>query len=202
MQGFIRFTSVVKTAHVGYPSKYLGSVQMSGRGQWFSMKHSSDDPHCDIGAVIWVYRERPHFVTTCGTTVPGDTIIRDRYRQMGPVARKITTTTEIPKVAETYYSVASQIDRHNRCRQHDLQLEKKFGVREWSMRVNTSLLAMCIVDAYLLYRGNYKSRDPMARNAFYTKLAEEMIDNNYGHTVTRSIVAFQQYMAENVSGIL
>ena len=39
------------------------------------------------------------------------------------------TETNIPRIAEIYYDAASQIDRHNRCRQDDLRLEKKFQLK-------------------------------------------------------------------------
>lgn len=35
----------------------------------------------------------------------------------------------IPEVAETYYSAAAQIDRHNRVRQYDLDMEKTIKVK-------------------------------------------------------------------------
>lgn len=79
-----------------------------------------------------------------------------------------------------YYSAASQVDRHNRCRQSDLKLEKKFRVKEWSMRINTTLLAMCIVDSWLVYKGSRGSQPHMSPNEFYCTLASELIDNHYG----------------------
>ena len=82
------------------------------------------------------------------------------------------------------HGAAVTLRPHNRCLQDDLNLEKKFEVKEWSLRVNTSLLAICIVDAWLLYKGNCAGRDCMAPNIFYATLAEELIDNKYGVTYT------------------
>jgi hypothetical protein len=56
-----------------------------------------------------------------------------------------------PQGAELYYSSCGMIDRHNWCQHDDLQLEKKLGTLDWSMRVNTSLLGMCIVDTWYAY---------------------------------------------------
>ena len=47
---------------------------------------------------------------------------------------------------DLYYSACAMVDRHNICRQDDLDLEKKVGTQEWSKRFNTSLLGICIVD--------------------------------------------------------
>lgn len=54
------------------------------------------------------------------------------------------------------------------------------------MRVNTSLLAICAVDAWLLYKGTQGARSLMTPNKFYGQLAEHLIDNKYGITHTRS----------------
>ena len=87
-----------------------------------------------------------------------------------------------PQAAELYYDACAIIDRHNRCRQDDLMLERKLGTMDWSMRVNTSLLGMCIVDAWYAYSQCTKTRGAKTEEKqqdFYSFLAEELIDNNY-----------------------
>jgi hypothetical protein len=59
----------------------------------------------------------------------------------------------LPEAAELYYSCCAKIDQHNRCRQADLEMEKRFPVKEWSFRVNSSLLAMIFVDSWMEHRG-------------------------------------------------
>eukprot|EP00171_Calliarthron_tuberculosum_P023537 IDg23537t1 len=176
----MRYIGVVKSATRGFPMQQLSGRPMNDRGTWYSMICESDNPEqCKMMAVLWVDRERRYFIATTDTTHAGSTIYRERWRRVGNVSMKITTETAIPKVAETYYSVCSQVDRHNRCRQDDLKLEKKFQVKEWSLRVNSSLLAICIVDAWLLYKGIRGSRDCMNPNDFYHTLAEQLIDNKF-----------------------
>ena len=197
----MRFIGVVKTATRGYPMAYLSAKPMTGRGTWYSMTSRRDASGNNVSAVLWVDRERRYFVATTGTTLPGQTIYRERWRRVGNVSKKTVTETAIPQVAQTYYSAASQIDRHNRCRQDDLDLEKKFQVKEWSLRVNTSLLAVCIVDAWLLYKGNCGGRDRMPPNQFYATLAEQLIDNKYGVTSTRSQIVDHWETDVTASGI-
>lgn len=103
---------------------------------------------------MWVDRECRYFVCTKGCTLPDATIYRDRWRRVGNLSRRVITEKSIPQIVETYYEAASQIDRHSRCRQDNLRLEKRFRVKGWSLRINTSFLALCIVDAWLLYKGN------------------------------------------------
>lgn len=196
-----RFIGVVKTAHRCFPLAHLGAVPMEGRGKWTSMVHGSSACKPEIGAVLWVDRERRYFVTTTGTTIQGSTIYRERWRRVGNESRRTITETQIPSVVETYYTAASQIDRHNRCRQDDLKLEKKFRVKEWSQRVNTSLFAICVVDAWLLYKGNRGTRGTMSPCDFYSRLAEELVDNTYMVPGTRSTTALTSTSDVTASGI-
>ncbi len=200
-QNGLRFIGVVKTSHRKFPQKYLGEVKLNGRGNWFSMVHHGTEGNCDMGAVLWVDRERRHFISSVGTTLPGANIYRERWRRIGNESMKTVTETRVPQIAETYYAAAAQIDRHNRCRQKDLQLEKKFMVREWSIRVNTSLLAICIVDSWLLYKGSQGSRDIMSPNAFYSRLSEQLIDNQFNGHGTRSTTVTFDTSDVTVSGI-
>jgi hypothetical protein len=58
-----------------------------------------------------------------------------------------------PEAAQYYYNACGQIDRHNRCRQDDLKLETKIDTMDWSMRVNMTVLCICIVETWLIYKG-------------------------------------------------
>ena len=124
-------------------------------------------------------------MSTVSTTRPGKPWERIRWRKIGGETRRVSLMVQLPEVAELYYSVCSRIDRHNRCRQDDLNLEKKFQVKEWSARVNTTLLAICVVDSWLLYKGGRSPRPHMTQNAFYERLATALIDNSYDQLSTR-----------------
>jgi hypothetical protein len=64
-------------------------------------------------------------------------------------------------------------------------LERKLGMMDWSMQVNTSLLGMCIVDTWYAYSQCTKTHGANNANTnkrqkdFYSFLVEELIDNNY-----------------------
>ena len=81
-----------------------------------------------------------------------------------------------PKVAEMYYAACASIDRHNRCRQDSLQLERKIGTLNFDMWVNTTLLGMMIVDTWLVYSKATGTTE--LEKDFYTKLSEELFDHN------------------------
>ena len=56
-------------------------------------------------------------------------------------------------------------------------LERKLGTKDWAMRINMSLVAICIVDTWLAYKQCTGTQETQAD--FYLALAEELIDNSY-----------------------
>jgi hypothetical protein len=83
-----------------------------------------------------------------------------------------------PKGADMYYSSYDLIDQRNRCRQHDLQLERKFVTAIWSMRLNVTIIGIIIVDSIFLDLG---ARGAIAglQSDFYEELATELVFFNY-----------------------
>lgn len=58
-------------------------------------------------------------------------------------------------------------------------MERKFCTHDWCMRVNISLLGICIVDAWLLYRGASGAAAVRSQASFYEHLASGLIDNTF-----------------------
>jgi hypothetical protein len=69
------------------------------------------------------------------------------------------------------------IDRHNRYRQDDLQLEKKLQTKEGSMRVGMSISGIIVVDSWLVYKEATGTSETAAD--FFSGLAEELTTSNY-----------------------
>ena len=71
---------------------------------------------------------------------------RDRLRQLddSPNSDLVHVEFEInqPRVTERYYSVNSRIDECNSKRKDDFQLYRKPKIKDWGIRVNTSILGM------------------------------------------------------------
>ena len=76
--------------------------------------------------------------------------VRDILRNVdnSPNADPVRVEFEInqPMVAEISYSINSNIDESNHMRQDNFQLERKLQTKNWSIRVNTSILGMKDVD--------------------------------------------------------
>ena len=83
-----------------------------------------------------------------------------------------------PRVAERYYSRNSKIDESNCTRQYDFQMDRNLHTKDFSIRVNTSILGMNDVDTYYLGKACkwWYNRNP---EYFYYDIAEDMIDNRW-----------------------
>jgi hypothetical protein len=52
---------------------------------------------------------------------------------------------------------------------------------DWSMRVNMTVLGICIVDTWLIYKGCLGERCDLEQRKFYSVLAEQLIENQYDY---------------------
>jgi hypothetical protein len=177
----LRFIGVVKTATRQYPQSFLSNLEMANRGDRNGLVAKDVNGSPSMLAFCWMDRDRRYFIASASSLQPGRAYSRFRWRQVSeiPDAAPARVELNIPQsqAAELYYSACGMIDRHNRCRQDDLQLERKLGTIDWSMRVNTTLLGMCIVDAWYAYSQCTSTKEKQKR--FYSLLAQELIDNKY-----------------------
>jgi hypothetical protein len=148
----VRFIGVVKTATSSSPMKLLQSKVLPSRGDRESRVHRRDGKISAM-AVVWDDRGRRYFISTASSVVKGAMCGRTRWRQLEGSAQRVTVEVKQPHVAELYYSSCSMIDRHNRCRQDDLMLERKCQTHDWSVLVCHSLLSIVGVASWLLYVG-------------------------------------------------
>jgi hypothetical protein len=58
-------------------------------------------------------------------------------------------------------------------------LERKFVTHDWSMRVNLSLIGICIVDAWFLHAVARGEARGMKQHQLYERLALDLVDNNF-----------------------
>ena len=77
--------------------------------------------------------------------------------------QKETIVVPQPSFVEEYYDTCAIVDQHNRSRQDSLRLEKKVEVKECSKCFTLGILDVCIVDAYMLYKGGRVAKFAMIR---------------------------------------
>lgn len=175
----LKFIGVVKNCTRKFPLSYLSSVEATGRFQHVSMVRRNEDYAFEMSAVMWIDRDRRYFISTASSVEPGEPHGRKRWRQTEEGANPVTITITPPKLIDLYYSVCGKIDRHNRCRQADLNIEKKVQTKSWAFRVNSTILSMVAVDSWLVYQGCHGSDSHMTQGEFYESLATELIDLDY-----------------------
>jgi hypothetical protein len=184
------FIGVIKSATRGFPIYWLSQeVQFFGehiRGQRKGLFQRGENPGVDdLLAFVWVDRERRYFIASKGCLAEGVPYDRWRWRQVDNITpdalpERVQLTVPQPLACEYYYSASGQIDRHNRHRSDTLCLEHKFRTHSWDVRVNMTILAIIIVDTWLVWDGCHKdSQYRETQKEFYTLLAEELIDNSY-----------------------
>jgi hypothetical protein len=103
-------------------------------------------------------------------------------RDLTTPPEKLEVVVPQPVATEIYYSCCGLIDQHNRDRQATLGMERKFKTHDWSMRVNMSILAICIVDSWRVWtriNNTETERNGETQKAYYGHLAAELIDNTY-----------------------
>ena len=155
LEASLRLIEVVKTAAREYPMKYLSKIELVVSREHVGTTSKKSNDGAKSMAVMWMDRERPYLISTASTTVAGSSVSRQKWHHMekGKEVELQRLMVPQPQVVESYYKTCGATDRHNRCRRESLRLEIKFQVKEWSMHVKTSLLATCIVEAWMVFKG-------------------------------------------------
>ena len=177
----LRFTGVVKTATRGFPYTHLTSLQFGGKGEWKGLhpKGNGTMADLDLMAFAWVDRDRRYFISSHSNLREAAPLQRVRWRQINPNTNedpvKQTISIKQPSCSKRYYERCGMIDCHNRTRQDDLRLERKYVTHDWSKRVNMSIFGMVVVDAYLAHKACTGSDE--TPHVFFSRLADQMIDH-------------------------
>ena len=178
-----RFIGVVKTTTRRYRMKALAAVELQNRWDRKVLLCLDEENFPKLLVFVWMDRNRRCFISSCSSLALGSPYRRVRWRQVEEVGTGVEPERlefEIPQpmAAEIYCAVCGAIDQHNRCLQDDLQLERNLRTMDWSMRVNCSVLGMCIVDSWLAFSGCKGKRCSMKQADIHMLLSEELIDNS------------------------
>ena len=149
----LRFIDVVKTATRLYPMKYLAYIELQKRGDRQRLVCLDEEKFPKLRAFVWMDRKQRYFTSSCSSLSLGIPYSRTLWRQVEDVAfnaqpERMEFDIPQPMAAEVYYKVCGEIEQHSRCRQDDLQLERKLGTMDWSLLVNCSIFEMCVVDSW------------------------------------------------------
>lgn len=184
----LHYLGVVKTASKRYPKAQLL--------QWASDETLPRGFHKTLRAVTNLNgRERPMYavcwkdklpkclICTRGTTLPGNPIIRKRFKaQRYRISRKRIKTSynliiQRPKVVEMYFNSFPTIDIHDHLRQGSLCMEESWRTKIWWHRLFATVLGMIFVDSFRLYQfsytcGNFRS---LAGSLSFSKFLHRLV---------------------------
>ena len=165
----------------------LSEIDIVRRGLWKGYFDLDNDNKLGKTALVWVDKDRIYFISNTSSLKHGMPYERDRLRKLDDSPHAYTVRVEFdinqPRVSEIYYSINQKIDQSNRKRQDDLQLDRKLQTKDWSIRVNTSVIGINDVATYYLGK-TCKWWDERNPAEFYYNLAEEMIDNRWTERMT------------------
>lgn len=123
------------------------------------------EPHCHLTAIAWLKKKavKPEaytYIASCGTTLPGELFPKPRnaLQLLIIIGSPCTTISSDgkqrslsrPAVLEIYETYAGITDVHNHLRQGILALEKCWVTQRWDFRLFTTIIGICVVDAFLL----------------------------------------------------
>ena len=165
---------IIKTATRQFPMAYLSSIEFQNRVDISGLlTRPVDWTKPVLGAFVWMDQDMQYFIFTGVLMEKGRPYTLTRWRQEEPSQNSDPNMVELntpqPITAELYYITCGQIDRHNRCRQESLDIEKKLGTKYWSKRFNLSVSAVNMVNVWLEYQvvtGTAETQDD-----FYNYLA-------------------------------
>ena len=87
-----------------------------------------------------------------------------------------------PKMIEEYFSCFSNIDVHDHYRQGSLAIERSWVTQKWYHRIFSTILGICVTDAFYAYRLYSKTLVQSALDDYTTfigKLAKQLIQNKF-----------------------
>ena len=132
-------------------------------------------------------RQRRYFISSASSLQEVMLYTRKRWWQVNEEINvepdNIELTIPQPKAAQIYYDVCSNIDQHNCHLQATLKLQLKLQTHDWSKIVNLLILAINMVDAWLVYQKC--TQTTYIQKDFYLYLSEQLIDNVYDIAGTR-----------------
>lgn len=147
------FMGMVKTATLMFPILFLQSIALE-RGQHQAMEASVQGHK--VFAAGWQDKTLKTLVATCGTTIDSTPAVKKKYQTFVSEGRGVFSSlveTFVPRCQffSNYFDHAHRIDVHDHYRQGILCLEEVWLTRDWISRLFTTLLGICVVDAYFAH---------------------------------------------------
>ena len=146
----VHFIGNVKTAHAFFPKAVITQDCRSlARGSHVVYEDMETQRVFAVGWKCGETKTTMTIVSTCGVTLPGSLAQVERQDEYGNASK---VKYPRPVIAEIYQESAGVIDYHNRVRQGQLALEKKWITTRWDFRIFTTIFGICVTDTFLASR--------------------------------------------------
>ena len=199
----LHFMGAVKTSSREYPKQYfakkaskfatkekrggfivLESLQKIVDGAEVSNNPNKPQP---LYALTWFDKVPKSIISTTGSCAAGNPREPDchyLYIDDDGILRTQRSKLEIPrpKMIEEYFSCFSNIDVHDHYRQGSLAIERSWVTQKWYHRIFSTILGICVTDAFYAYRLYSKTLVQSALDDYTTfigKLAKQLIQNKF-----------------------
>lgn len=160
------FVGLVKTAHKQFPLDVLRTHTPEHQGQ--SIAYTTTIGRVDLTACGYYDLKQMSFISTCKGSGAGNPAIR-RYTEQtldsDGQLKHVDVMVPRPALVERYFSHSNAVDHNNQLRQGSLNMESAIGTHRWWHRLFTTLVGMCVADAYLACRAFYRV-DPSVAKVF------------------------------------
>lgn len=146
-----------------------------------------------VVALGWMSKVMKTFVGTSGTTLAGPPHVLPRSKVVidddGCASTlKYTKSEDQPVFVYELFQAFAKIDSHDHKRQGILALESSWITNNWWHRLFTTIVGMIIVDAYLMYKMEFKALFP-------GKPHEDLI--TWGNKLAYQLIHFDKLQARN-----
>ena len=174
---------MIKTSTKQFPLQYLSGLELNQRGEHKALLSRDGDGNVEAIALMWVDRDRRYFISNAQSIEQAESIYQICRRQLDTSENadpeRHEFTIEQPDMVKCYYDTCGEIDRHNKIRQDELELERKIRTHDFSKRVNTTVFGMIVVDTMNFHQAcAHPNEIDKCPDDFITYLSEEMIDNS------------------------
>lgn len=150
-----------------FPMQYLSTLEIEICFTHASMARRNEPNEVIIAAIVRIYQNRRYIISTASSIELFSPYITGRWRACANGYLQLLTVPAVrPNVINLYWSTASRIDRHNRCRKDDICIGKKIRTHWWVFRMSPYLFSTILVDAWLLLHRQKGDIKRMNQNLF------------------------------------
>ena len=146
---------------------YLSNIELQNWGYISGfLNRPVDSTKLVLDASVWMDQNRQYLIFTGVSMKKGPPYThmwcKKEYPDPNEEPNMVDLTISNPITSEIYYSACVKIDRHNRCRQESLDVEKKLVTKDWLKRFKLFIFVIYAFYVWLAYQWITRKEDAQA----------------------------------------